>query len=679
VAEGVGTEVLPSDVPADSNALDPALTRAPRLRALWQRPAPRDLGNKQACATLDEAICQEGTRRVCALYDTDALAWASAPPAMTDQAYVFDRYYDLYHSPQGQAMDLSFTGPVPYGTPEAEWSDPSHFRRYDGYGDSSGWTGTALLGAAGRYAATGTDADFQRLVHAAEDALLQYEITAIPGLLARAHYGMLPEGGPDPVGHPDKAIGRHRTAEEFGYSIDEGLLERVPAYYSEGVEIGGEHVDLTPTWQGDASRDMYVRGLPGVLAAYDLLGDDARGAAVREGIRRQLPCTLTRMKKGRITNLSKNDLVRDALTAYLAGANMQIDPGDQQWMEGLDTLIFYVQLQPRPGEEQDAFEGTCPDVPPMEVDPEFDYDASKGSFLVQLAELAAREAKTYQGKTPIAWTQHISVRGSDTVFMLQWALVAHYLTADERFLDFVEQMVAEVDVVHAIGTYGSFILPKWCAPHYAPSITYPSLYNLLARLDPAEDGAWWRMLSEAVVEEGRHKELATREDCYFGVLYARMMDATTDPAGAAWVEHLVNRLATYGMDPTNKREPDRNAPRNWIDHPDPEIPLEEIPAGALALCTEPITIAGIEIPAAGLEDDWPRAVDAIPLPKRVGGAFLWQMDPWMAKREYGGAGMDDQWPMLGMTVPYWVGRADGTISEGRALVAAWRDTGETCP
>ncbi len=68
-------------------------------------------------------------------------------------------------------------------------------------------------------------------------------------------------------------------------------------------------------------------------------------------------------------------------------------------------------------------------------------------------------------------------------------------------------------------------------------------------------------------------------------------------------------------------------------------------------------------------------MDAIPLPKRVGGAFLWQMDPWMAKREYGGTGMDEQWPMLGLTAAYWVGRSDGVITEGDGMALAWRDLG----
>mgnify|MGYP003728903295 CR=1 FL=1 len=61
-------------------------------------------------------------------------------------------------------MDFYFMQPVLAGTPESEWSKAEYFRRYAGYGDASGGTGNALWGAAARYAATGTEADYERMV-----------------------------------------------------------------------------------------------------------------------------------------------------------------------------------------------------------------------------------------------------------------------------------------------------------------------------------------------------------------------------------------------------------------------------------------------------------------------------------------------------------------------------------
>ena len=657
----------------------------PTLSALTTAPPPPALpAGLSSCGVYRDARCEAGALQRCALYDVEADAWSEAPPAMTEQAYMFDRYYDLYHSPLGQTMDVRFTKTIPAGTPESEWSAAGVFERYDGYGDASGWSGTALLGAAARFQTSGSEADYERLLTMAEHVTFLYEVTAIPGLIARSHYAMLPEGAPAPVGNWNKAVGRFRTDDEFGYPIDETLLERVPAYYSEGIDIEGQHYDTKPIWQGDASRDMYVRGLPGVLLAYDLLKDDDRAKRVREVLQEQLPCTINRMKKGRIRNLSANDLIKSMVTANVAGASMDIDEEETAYFEELDTVVFYVMEEPRVGEEQDAFEGTCPDGPPMEVDPEYDLDASNGAFLAKLAEMAAREGKASMSKTPIAWTQHPGLRGSDAVFMLQWALVAHYVSQDPRYLDFVEQFLDEVEVETIVGTYGSFNFPKWCAPHFGPSLSYPSFYNLLGRIDPEASPRFWEALSSAAVSDGRYKEMGEREDAYFGILYARMTNETTDPEAGPWVQRFVDLLKTYGSHALDeglveaKFEPDRNVPRNFIDRPDPEIPLEPLEGEDLAICTEPIVVSGIEIPPPRLEDDWPRAIDAVPLPKRVGGAFLWQMDPWMVKREYGGIGMDEQWPMLGLTVPYWVGRMDKLIEEGQDLRLSWRDTGEAC-
>ena len=66
---------------------------------------------------------------------------------------------------------------------------------------------------------------------------------------------------------------------------------------------------------------------------------------------------------------------------------------------------------------------------------------------------------------------------------------------------------------------------------------------------------------------------------------------------------------------------------------------------------------GIEIPPPRIDGIPVRSVDPLPLDKRIGGPMLFQMDPWMVKRDYGGIGMDEQWPMTGMTTfvrsPRW--------------------------
>ena len=87
-------------------------------------------------------------------------------------------------------------------------------------------------------------------------------------------------------------------------------------------------------------------------------------------------------------------------------------------------------------------------------------------------------------------------------------------------------------------------------------------------------------------------------------------------------------------------------------------------------------LMGLEVPPPEIDGVAIRSADPLPLDKRIGGTFLWQMDPWMVQRTYGGVGMDEQWPMLGLFTPYWVGRLDGVITEGTGLALAWKETGE---
>ncbi len=659
-------------------------TDAPRalpvLQPIAEPPAssllPEDV---TSCAVIGETLCVDGSEMACDLWDADAGDWASGPPLMTLQAFVFDRYYDLYHDFNGQTVDVDFTQQVTTGTPESEWSKPEYFRKMNAYGDASGWTGTAVLAAAGRYRATGTDADYDRMLRQLEGMMFLYEVADPVGMIARSHWGLLPLDAPDPVGHWGKALSSWYEDDGVGwhyhYPIREELLDRLPGYYTEGVDIGGTHYPTEPRWQGDSSRDMYVRSMPGVLMAYDLLGTGEREAAVKEVIEAQLPCTLKRMKKARLSNLQDAPELRDAIAGYLAGGTLALDEDDLD-LTTLDEIIIYVMEQENPAHPE-LFDPTCPDGPPMEVDPELDLDANEPDFVFGLIALLQRMDRA--SDRPIAWPMVVSLRASDMLYMTQWALVAHYLTGDEAYLDFLQGMIDESpDYFGVLNTWGAFEIPIWCQSHYAPSLSYPSVYNLLARIDPEADPLFWQQLSEVAVGELRHKEMTGRDDSYFGVLYHRMMDASTDPTGAAYVQDMVEVLEGYGMVPGDKFEPDRNYTRNWVEPPHPDVELQPLTQDVIDFCETPVTILGQELDAVGLNDSNPRAVDALPLSMRVGSGFMWTGDPWRVVREYGGAARTWQYPMLGMTTPYWVGRADGAIDEGAGLALGWRSTEASC-
>ena len=633
----------------------------------------------ESCATYQQTQCVEGTLQRCAIYDTGASEFPAAPPAMTEQAFMFDRYHDLYHSANGQTMDFYFTQPVLAGTPESEWSKDEYFERYAGYGDSAGWTGTALWGAAARYQSTGTDADYERMLTALESMAFMYEVTGVPGLLARSHWAMLPEGAPSPKGHWGKSIVRYRDpGDNFDFAIAESLWPRLPDYYRGEIEIEGTTYTTTARYQTDASRDMYVRSLPGVMLAYDLLEEGDREERLRQVLKTELPATLNRMKKGRIYNLQQNRELIYEVSEYFSGPFAAFDEDDMEFTD-LDEMIFYIQEQPHPG-HLDEFDFETPTGPPMEFDPELEFDASDTFlFVVAFGSMIQREQGT--GPVPIAWSMHPSVRATDTLFMTQWALAAHYLTGEERYLTFIEDLIESIDYEGALMTYGAVQLPKYCESHYAHSLGYPTIYNLMARIDAEKFPKFWALLSRMATHEARDKANGPREDPFFGVLYNRMATPATDASYDEYVGDMVELLSTYGMNPDDKLEPDRNYPRNFVDTPDPDVPLESIAEGdpEWEICENPIDFLGLELPAPRIDGIATRSVDPLPLGKRIGGTMLWQMDPWMVQREYGGVGMDEQWPMIGMTTPYWIGRADGIIDEGQGMALAWQSTEEACP
>jgi len=669
-----------ADSDAEPDALEPLPFPVPGFGAIATAPGSSVLpASVEGCSVIDGLRCGGATLERCAIYDGDAEEWVDEPPRMTEQAFVFDRYFDLYHSPEGQAVDVDFTGQVPPGQPESEWSNPANFRAMDAYGDASGWTGTALLGAASRYRATGTDADYERMLQQFIDMMFMYEVTSIPGMIARSHFAMLPEGAPDPVGHWDLAISDDYPEDgstwHYHYPIDEALLDRIPDYYTDGITIGETEYATRPRWQGDASRDMYVRSLPGVMMAYDLIGDGEREDALREAVEAELPCTLNRLRMGRIINLQESPDLIEAVTALLGSAAFEPDEGDLD-LTTLDTILFFAMEQPNP-DHWDRFEIECPDGPPRSVDEEYVLDAADPLFLLHAAALFGRVDRS--SDDPIAWINAPSVRGSDLLFMMQWALTAHYLTDDASYLEFVELLMRNTEFEGVLGVYGALVLPKWCRTHFAPSLGYPTFYNLLARISPADDPELWTLLSRTAVDEIRHSELAGADDAFFGILYNRMVSPETDPTGADYVAEHVEILRSYGVDPENHLEPSRRTSINWVDPPVEGVELEYPDDDVYAICEASISVLGIEIPPPGMSDENPRAVDALPLHMRSNTGFIWTQDPWRVLREFGGGEFTVQYPMLGMTVPYWVGRADGVIDEGEGWALAWRPTEEVCP
>lgn len=632
-----------------------------------------------SCPVYRQEQCKDNQLSRCDLYDGLAGGWAEAPDPYAEQVFWYDRYFDLYHRMEGQQAEFLYVEPMPPGTPESVWGAVESFQTYTGHWDSAGWTGTALQAAAARYAVTGTQADYGRMLSQLETMMFMYEGTGVPGLLMRCHYAMLPEGAPHPVGHPGKALIPYAPPDvwEDRNPIAPACLERLPAYYTEGVEIEGANYATTPFWMGRASRDMYVRSLPGTLLAYDLLGEGELEDKLRNDVRWFIPCTLKRMKKMRIVNLQANTLVKEAVAAYFGANSLRLDPGDVD-ITGLDTVIAYVLEQPRP-DKPGKFDPTCPDQLPMEVDPDYDLDGASDDFVIRFVTIMARLGT--QAEDPIAWIQAPSVRGADALYMLQWALSGFYLLGDSRFLDFAQLLMEETQFWPVVNTMGSFWLPKWCKPHYGPSLAYPTFWNLQNRIDRKRFPQFWNKLAQAIHEEFRGKELVDANDAYFGVLYASMVDGTVDPDASAYASQMVAMLRETGQyQVADPFEPRRSYNTDLLDNPPPGFAAQVEPLSPenKAICTTPVEVFGMKFDMQAMEDELPRAVAGLPIRYRIGGPFQWQEDPYQLRKDYGDRDARTQWPMSGLTAAYWTGRLQGTIADGQGLALAWRETGETC-
>jgi hypothetical protein len=422
---------------------------------------------------------------------------------------------------------------------------------------------------------------------------------------------------------------------------------------------------------------MYVRSLPGVLLAYDLLGSGQREDTLREIVEKEIPCTLKRMKKIRIYNLQSNPMILEALQVYLGTNRLILEEGDLD-LTTIDTIIGYVMEQPNP-DFPDSYQWECPDTLPMEVDPEYDIDAGNFfEFLFKFVNLAARMQR--MGEIPIAWPQFPSIIGSDALFMTQWALAGHYLTGDERFLDFLEQMMDENHYWEVIDQMGSFYSPKWCRPHFGPSLLYPTLWNLQNRIDPVKYEEFWNTLGGYIAEETRHKELEEANDVLFGIYYDTMVTEAIDPNVHTYAQEMVAMLRETGQLPVaDKMEPRRKYNVDLISDPPPGLVTEELTQEDYDMCMQPIVLFGIEIDIGDISDELPRAVEGMPIPWRIPGSFQWQMDPYMLYRDYGSSEGKVQWPSQGFSVAFWTGRMQGTITEGEGMALGWRDTGEACP
>jgi hypothetical protein len=327
----------------------------------------------------------------------------------------------------------------------------------------------------------------------------------------------------------------------------------------------------------------------------------------------------------------------------------------------------------------ELFDASCHDTLPMEVDPEYDLDASDtGAFILKFGEIMMRV--NGQGDIPVAWIMFPTARGSDALFMADWALAGHYLTGDNRFLDFLDKLIAENDFWAVVNTMGSFYLPKWCKSFYGLSLLYPTFWNIQNRVDRKIYPEFWNKLGRAIKEEFRYKELNEENDAYFGVLYDTMVDGVIDPDAKKYVMKMIGMLKETGQYQVNDPfEPRRSYNVDLLNNPPEDFSIETEPLTQEEkdICLKSVDLFGMKIEGF-IYDEFPRANEGMPIKFRIGGPFQWQEDPFMIYKDYGDRNGRTQWPMSCFSVAYWTGRMQGTIASGKGTALAWKETEEQC-
>jgi hypothetical protein len=664
---------------------------APRVGpTLARAPAdPLEGQEVESCPVYLEERCQAGRLERCALYDPEGETFVAQPDPLLRRVLLYDRWYDLFMSPNGLTAERAFNRAMPGVAPEAEWSAPEAFGGYAGEGDAAIWTGTALVADTFRYAATGTQADYQRMEAKTRALLRDFEVTGVPGYLARFHFLVVPPGTP----LTDRIMMRAADVGAMGgrdLPVDApGAIDGLPDEYATGVPDGaGGTVQGEVWWHGHPSIDQYTGPMTALPLVYNLLRDESLKARIVH----HLTCYLKRLRRLEIRNLQDNPDVLAELTGFFAGADARFDPDDIDLTQ-IDTLVAYY-LPDLNRESAAGFDRTCPDD--LARTATRVIDAGAQSFMTDMLDLAGDISTT--GDTPmpngIAHFYIVNVRGGDASHMIHLAAMAYYLTGDERYWRFLqEELIGELRAPEVALTMMAFRLPDWCFRYYGDHITYNTHWQLLTLLgdSPLRD-----TMIRVMEEEAWQKALFNHKSAKFDVMYASSVPADVATGRDQALEELVTQLQDFGGNGGTLDAPRRTHAR------DRQAVIDALPAGVTLRCPtederrrceEAGDIFGVPLESEDIShvcDGRPGecqletgecadalASEGLPPSLRRYADFMWQRGPFDLGESVGLEG-GLQSPGRDLSEPYWMARHYGYITEGAGQVLAWQDTG-ACP
>jgi hypothetical protein len=501
-----------------------------------------------------------------------------------------------------------------------------------------------------------------------------FEVTRVPGYLARHHYLLVEPGTPP---SPDHIYRTNLDDDDHRDIEDPESFDFLPEHYFE--------TEGTPRWSGDPSIDQ----MGGPMIAFPMVYNLIRDEELKERMVYQMLCYLHGLRRIELINLQENALALDAFTAFFGGGELELDEGDIDFSE-LERIVMYVQPQLNTANE-DVYDRECGDF--IQMEPWRVIDAADGEFVFDILELVEDIDRENNGRNHINHFYIPSIRGGDAMHMMHLALMAYAFTDDERYADFLrDELLGDIRTAEVSATMSALLMPRFCRRFYGTNITASPLWAFNNLLGESELGDW---MQEVTRDEMWEKETFNIGNVNTNLMFAGSVSEEIGGEGREEaLAYAMEELARFGGNGGILDDPRRNYQRSFDDVvaalPEGIEPVCATEAER-AFCERDLQIFGANIEGENIayecsgvsrecvhEDGLCTTAEAngpIPGPLRRWGDYGWQRSPFDIGDE-GGRGTV-QSPGTDYTEQYWMARFYGFI-EGGQEVLAWRPIGVDC-
>ncbi len=598
----------------------------------------------QSCAVLGDK--QPGQR--CRVYDTKAQAFA-ATDALTRRVLLYDRWLDLYQTPEGQMAVRNLTIPMAPADPESKWGDDQYLGYWDDWGDSAGFGEELQISASYRYAVTGTDADYQRLEHYVRSAVLQFEASGMDGYLARFHFAGVPAGTPIKNGRAMVVRDDPRM-----FDIDSAKVSEFPSYYSEN--------GAKPSWFGHTSIDAYSGPMGGWPIAYQLIKDPE----LKQRMARHYSCFLKRLRIFKVINLSQNQPLQNELAKYLSTGILHLDPDDPDLTKLDQVWGFYL---PQYNENSAAtYPRDCPATLATDADAKEIIDVTQTGWDGKLLTLFTRMVDGNDQADSMDFAFFPGVRSGDAVMLLSYALAAYRMTGDASFLKWRDEVLVKQNNAEMVTrTTGAFVPPKPCRNYYRTGNVFTAHFSRI--LSEGDDS------KRAFARDVWTRKFGGKEVAGLGNPLFAIMDAGLGGKNTADSTETLAELLEFGGAPGYLDTPRRNYAVDWSHNPPPGINASVAPKADVDFCNAPVNVMGVNIPVGDPTDPNILYADkALRLMDRPPDNWQWEKDPFRVVRIPGDAGRQ-QYFGLDLIELYWLARYYKLLPDAHVVLAWGPDEG----